>query len=149
MGSWHGPTHRAESEQEGQAVMLRTFQRVLGFQLSQEKGVVLCKVAPFSQGQHLQRTDCPPRPREVHPSCTSSTEGDLENAEDIHDNKPKVFILLGPLWTSHCLRLKADASFWWMEWNTETVPQTGSGSWTGRLSLEGQPLSSPQWKSSP
>lgn len=57
MGSWPGPQHRAESEQEGPAVMLLTCQWVLAFQLSQEKGVILCKVAPFSQGQHLQRTD--------------------------------------------------------------------------------------------
>lgn len=68
MGSWHGPQSCAELEQEGQAVMLLTRQWVLGLQLSQERGVILCKVVPFSQRQHLGKTDCPPSPGEKHPS---------------------------------------------------------------------------------
>lgn len=67
VGSWHGPPSCAELEQKGQAAVLLTCQWVLDSS-SQERGMMSCKVAPFSQRQHLQRTDCPSSPGEMHPS---------------------------------------------------------------------------------
>lgn len=76
--------------------MLLTCQWVLGFQLSQEKGMILCKVVPFSQRQHLQRTDCPPPPSpgEMHPWVLKKFWKMQEAFKTISQ---KVFILLGSL----------------------------------------------------
>ena len=89
LGHWRGPWSHAESKQEGQAVMLLTCQWVLGFQLLQEKGMILCKVVPFSQRQHLRRTDCPPPAPQPWGNAPVGPEEVLENAGGIQDNKPK------------------------------------------------------------